>query len=624
MELRILGPLEVHVGGERLFVSGTKRQAVLGALLLADGAPVQIDRLLDTVWGSKTPPTAVKQIRNATSDLRRLHPRLAANLRLAGDGYQLVLDGCQVDATTFAQRAVEARKLLAEGRMEQALGGLRSALSLWRGPVLGGIDRPALQARTAALNELRLVTMEQRVELELAAENHQSLLGELSAWAAEHPLRERLVAQFMLALHHSGAQARALMVFEQTRRILKEELGVSPGVEMQEAYRQILQGVRSAVRGKSMQFGRNNLPPCVAHFTGRAREQRVMQEAGRLPQAKGRPVRSAPAVIAIDGMAGIGKTALALHAAHQLTPSYPDAQLFVDMQAYAMAGRPRDPATALGILLSGLGVPSEHIPLRVEERRAMWCRLLADRRALIVLDNVIDTDQTLPLLPTAPGSLTVVTSRNRLTNLMATFHLTLPEMSRSEGRALFGRIVGDERPHREPATVEYIVDLCGGLPLAIRLVAAKLRHRPGWSVSYLASRLGVDRQWMATLESEGSSIAEVFRQSYEGLGAAQQRVFRLLGQVPADRIEARAIAARAGLSTVHAEWLLESLVDAHLLRVSGTGRYDIHELVHTYAAQLAGPTYDTYGKRAEERLAAVPEIGGEFPHQQVPDLRGAV
>ncbi|GAA1928190.1 hypothetical protein GCM10009753_72400 [Streptantibioticus ferralitis] len=607
-----MGPLEVYVGSERFDVSGAKRQAVLGALLLASAAPVSIDRLIDTVWGPETPATAVKQIRNATSDLRRLHPRLAENLRLAGDGYQLALDGCRVDAATFPRRVVEARKLLAEGRTEQALGGLRSALSLWRGPVLGGLDRPALQAQIAALNELRLVTMEQRVELELEVENHQSLLGELSAWVAEHPLRERLVAQFMLALHRSGAQARALTVFEQTRRTLKEELGVSPGVEMQEAHRCILRGVQPASRKKSLLLGRSNLPPRSLHFTGRAREQRVMDEAGRISQTKSRPLRSAPVVIAIDGMAGIGKTTLALHAAHQLTPFYPDAQLFVDMQAFAMADRPRDPGTALGILLSGLGVPPEHIPRRMDERVAVWRRLLADRRALIVLDNVTDTNQTLPLLPTAPGCLTVVTSRNRLTSLMTTRHLTLPEMSHSEGRALFGKIVGDERPLREPAAVEYIVDLCGGLPLAIRLAAAKLRHRPSWSASHLASRLGVGWQWMATLEAEGGGIAEVFRQSYEGLDAAQQRIFRLLGQVPADRIEARNMAALAGLSVVHTDRLLESLVDAHLLSASGPACYGIHGLIHAYAAQLAGATHETHVERAEVCLAAVSGVGSEI------------
>ncbi|MEU0333640.1 BTAD domain-containing putative transcriptional regulator [Streptomyces sp. NPDC006193] len=605
MELRILGPLELYVGSARLFVSGAKRQAVLGALVLAGGAPIPIDRLIDTVWGAQPPATAVKQIRNATSDLRRLHPRLAENLRLAGDGYQLVPDGCQVDAVTFLQRAAEARKSLAAGRAEEALAGLRSALALWRGPVLAGLDRPALQAQIAALDELRLVTMEQRVELELAAGNHQALLGELATWVAEHPLRERLVAQFMLALHRSGAQADALTLFERTRKVLKEELGVSPGTDMQEAHRQILQGFRPDSRSHAMRHGRNNLPPAAAHFTGRAREQRVIQEAGRIPQVKGQPLRSAPAVIAIDGMAGIGKTALALHAAHRLTPSYPDAQLFVDMQAYAMTDRPRDPGTALGILLTGLGVPPESVPGRLDERIALWRRLLADRRALIVLDNVTDTRQTLPLLPASPGSLTVVTSRNRLTNLMATQHLTLQEMSQSEGRALFGKIVGDDRPHREPAAVEHIVDLCGGLPLAIRLAAAKLRHRPGWSASHLASRLGASGQWMTTLQAEGGSVAEVFRQSYEGLGAAQQDVFRLLARVPADRIEARTVAARCGLPVARAEQLLESLVDAHLLSASGPARYSIHELVHSFAAQLAGTVAEPFPERAEECLAAV-------------------
>ncbi|MEV8597868.1 BTAD domain-containing putative transcriptional regulator [Streptomyces sp. NPDC052012] len=568
-------------------MSGAKRQAVLGALLLADGSPVSIDRLIDIVWGPEAPPTAAKQIRNAISDLRRILPGLGEVLQLAGDGYRLALDGCRVDARRFTRRAAEARQHLAEGRREQALDGFRAALADWRGPVLGGLDRPALQAQIAALDELRLVVMEQRVELELETRNEKSILGELSVWVNDHPLRERLVAQFMLALHRSGAQARAVTVFERTRRILREELGVSPGTELQKAHRLILGGIPRATPKKNISFSRNNLPAVAAHFTGRAREQRIMQEVGRSAQTRPPARGSGPEIIAIDGMAGMGKTTLALRAAHRLTPLYPDAQLFVDLQGHAPAGGPREAGAALAMLLSELGVPPEGIPRGLEERVAVWRRMLAGRRALIVLDNVTDTNQARPLLPAAPGCLTVVTSRNRLMNLMASCHLTLQEMSQSEGRALFGKIVGDDRPLREPGAVEDVVELCGGLPLAIRLAAAKLRHRPSWSVAYLASRLRVGRQWMVTLEAQGDSLAEVFRQSYRGLGEDQRHIFRLLGHVPAGAIDARVVAAIARLSVPHAERLLESLVDAHLLSASGPDRYAIHELLHSYAAQLA-------------------------------------
>ncbi|MCZ9343690.1 hypothetical protein NGM37_38670, partial [Streptomyces sp. TRM76130] len=171
-------------------------------------------------------------------------------------------------------------------------------------------------------------------------------------------------------------------------------------------------------------------------------------------------------------MAGIGKTTLAVHAANEFTPLYPDAQLFVDMGACTMDDRSLDPKMALGALLSGLGVPPRGIPAGLEERAATWRQLVADRRALILLDNVADTSQILPLLPGVPSCLTIVTSRTRLTDLMSTCQLTLQEMPRAECRELFGRIVGDNRPLEEHEAVDVIVDVCGRLPLAIRLAAA--------------------------------------------------------------------------------------------------------------------------------------------------------
>jgi DNA-binding SARP family transcriptional activator len=588
LEYRILGLLEMWCGQEQLGLSGKKRQTVLGALLLADGMPVSLNRLIDAVWGHQAPVTAVKQIRNATSDLRKTHPEIARRLTLVGDGYRLAMDGCRLDSTQFTAHAVRGRELRDKGCPAEALEEFRAALSLWRGPALAGLESPALRAQTAGLEELRLALMEERMELELAQGAHESVLGELSVWVAENPLRERLVAQLMLALYRSGAQARALTVYEQTRKTLKGELGVSPGAELQELHRHILLSQLPPPPRTIPVPPCNNLPADVLHFTGRDPERRLLNQVAHDHATVGRPPAAAPAVIAIDGMAGIGKTTLAVHAAYACTPLYPDAQLFVDMGACAVDDRPLGPKAALGALLSGLGVPPSGIPAGLEERAATWRRLIADRRALIVLDNVADTHQILPLLPGAPSCLTIVTSRARLTDLMATCQLTLQEMSPTEGRELFSRIIGDERARAEREAVDMIVDVCGRLPLAIRLAAAKLRHRPSWSVSHLASRLTGGGQRLATLEAEDGGLTEVFRQSYEGLTPGQQRVFRLLGQLPGDHIETHIVAGLARVSLGYADTLLESLVDAHLLSTSTPGRYVIHELLHAYAVHLAG------------------------------------
>ncbi|MFI9819140.1 BTAD domain-containing putative transcriptional regulator [Streptomyces sp. NPDC052013] len=583
---------------------------VLSALLLADGKPVPLNRLIDAVWEHRAPITAAKQIRNAASDLRRLHPELAERLTLVGDGYRLRLDGCRLDSDRFVEQTSRARELRRAGRLEEAREEFRGALLLWRGTALTGLTSPVLRAQIAGLDELRLAVMEERIELDIALGDHESVIGELSAWVAENPLRERLVAQLMMALYRSGAQARALTVYEQTRRVLKEELGVSPGAELQELHRHILLSDLPA-SPRTLPVARyNNLPAGAVHFTGRVPERRLLSEVVHRHGAGGHSYSAAPPVIAIDGMPGSGKTALALHAAHEFTPLYPDAQLCVDMAACAVEGRPLDPKAALGALLSGLGVLPDSVPVGVEERAAMWRRLLADRRALILLDNVADTQQIVPLLPGAPHCLTIVTSRTRLTDLMATCQLTLQEMSLTEGRELFGRIVGDERVRQERDAVDLVVEVCGGLPLAIRLAAAKLRHRPSWSVAYLASRLATGRQPLRLLEAEDGGLTEVFRQSYEGLTPSQQRVFRLLGRLPGDHIETHNVAGLAGLSLMHADTLLESLVDAHLLTTSTPGRYVVHELLHAYAVQLAGeaaldPVPHRSGLRAEP-VQAVP------------------
>lgn len=638
LEFRILGPLEIRVEEERLKLSGSKRQIVLSALLLADGTPVSLDRLIDAVWGQHAPATAAKQIRNATSDLRRIHPELGRMLARVGDGYQLHADEGQLDSRRFIRQAAKARQLLQEGDSAEALGEFRSALSLWRGPALTGLGAPALQAQVARLGELRLAVMEECVQLELAHGLHQSVVGELSVWVAEHPLRERLVAQLMLALYRSGAQARALNLYEQTRQTLRSELGVSPGPELQEIHRYILVNDQlSPGHDLSSSLWRNNLPAGTVHFAGRLREQRFLRESvrahadraaapsGRAPSGKAPsgktpsgpaasgPPASGPAaspapapptagavsgIVAIDGMPGVGKTALAVHTAHQLTEAYPDAQLFVDMRAWTVDDRPLDSATALGVLLSGLGVTPGAIPAGLEERSAIWRRMLADRRVLILLDNVADTRQILPLLPGTPGCLTIVTSRYRLTDLMPTDHLTLQELSADEGRALFRTIAGDKRTLAEREAVDDVVDICGRLPLAIRLAATKLRHRPSWTVSYLASRLATGRQRLATLDTEDGGLTEAFRQSYQGLAPEQRRVFRLLGQLPGDLIDVGNVAGLAGLPAVHTDLLLESLVDAHLLHAMAPGRYRMHELLHAYAAELAGEL----GRLADGRL----------------------
>jgi DNA-binding SARP family transcriptional activator len=589
-EFRILGSLEFCAKGRQVRLRGKKRQIVLSALLLADGKPVPLSRLVDAVWDQFPPTTASKQIRNAVSDLRRILPAWTGSLVTpVADGYRLDLGSAVLDSAIFNRHTEAARGHLAERRSDDAVAEFRAALSLWRGPALAGLASPALQAQLVHLDEQRLAVLEECADLELAQGKYKSLIGELSRFAAEYPFRERLVALQMLALCRSGEQARALAIYEEMRQILEEELGVEPGPELRELRRRIMASdlvvplPRREHAGPSVSC--NSLPGNVGHFTGRGAELAGLLDAVRAHRGDG---QAAPAVVAIDGMAGVGKTALAVVASRELAHAYPDAQLFVDLHGHTAGQHPLDTVSALSALLCVLGVQTGRTPPSLDERCAMWRHLLADRRVLIILDNVASAAQISALLPGGPNCLTLVTSRHRLAGLDYTHQLSLSELPVAESRELFGRVLGDERALAEPEAVEAVVEQCGHLPLAIRIAARRLRHRPTWRIAHFAVRLADFKRRLAELSTEDGSMAEVFDVSYRRLAPEHQRLFRLLGLTVGPDIDAQGVADLTGLGPARAEHLMEGLVDAHLLQGVAPGRYRMHELLRAYCTQLAG------------------------------------
>jgi DNA-binding SARP family transcriptional activator len=613
-EFRVLGPLELWVQGTQRRLRGTKQQIVLATLLLANGKQVPLSRLAEAVWGEDAPATATKQIRNAISDLRRLLAGAAFAITPVADGYKLDIAGSVLDATAFARRVDRARQLRDNGSSADSAAEFRAALSLWSGPALAGLYSAALEPQLVSLDEQRLAVLEECVELELALGRHESLISDLSIWVAEHPLRERLVAQLMLTLYRSGAGAHALAVFERTRRTLQRELGVRPGPELEQLHRRIMANdLALRLPPRPHTAGApwcSNLPGSVAHFTGRRTELRQLRDILRAHDA-GNP--AAPVIIAIDGLPGVGKTALAVRLCHEVTPAYPGAQLFIDLHGYALRHPVLDPFPALATLLGAMGVPAERVPPTLEARSAMWRGQLADRRALVILDNVASTAQIGPLLPATPGCLAVVTSRHRLTGLHYTFQLSVHELSRAEGRSLFGRVVGDQRPLAEPDAVDTVAQQCGRLPLAIRVAATKLRHRPAWAVAYLASRLADDRRRLAELGTEDGGAADTFALSYERLAPIHQWLFRLIGMMRGPVISSQDVAGLADLPTAHIEHLLEGLVDTHLLQEVTPGRYQLNELVRAYSAQLATPRTAAADDGARAAAASQPSRPASRP-----------
>ncbi|UOX89992.1 tetratricopeptide repeat protein [Amycolatopsis sp. FBCC-B4732] len=587
MRFGVLGPLEVTDGDRRLPLGGPKQQKVLAALLLAHGHVVPIETLVDVVWESEPPPSAEKQVRNAVSNLRGALGGNGHVIEYASRGY--VLAAGTLDAIDFTSRLQLAREMRKTSRMADAVDEFRSALGMWRGAVLAGLECPALAPQITGLQEQRLAAYEECVALELELGRHRQLTDELTRWAEEHPLRERLAAQLMVAWHRSGTPAQALLAYKRIENALGEQLGIAPGPELKRLREQVT-NTPSAPAAEQW-TPRNDLPRDISYFTGR----RPALE--RILSVSARTAGGTVVISAIDGMAGVGKTTLAVHVAHRLAGRFPDAQLFVDLNAHTPGRTPMSPSAALEKLLRALGLGTEVIPPELEDRSALWRAQLARRRVLVVLDNAADTAQIKPLLPGSTQSLALVTSRHRLTNLDANL-VSLDVMPLADARELFVKVVGDDRPLADPGATEEVLRLCGCLPLAIRIAGARLRHRTAWTTSFMAARLRDDHRRLEELETGDLSVAAAFSLSYEQLPDDEKHAFRMAGVAPGADVEPHAVAALTGCAPEEAERKLENLVDAHLLQQTIPARYRFHDLIRAHAAKLSAAADSEAGRRA--------------------------
>ncbi|MDI6102083.1 BTAD domain-containing putative transcriptional regulator [Actinoplanes sp. NEAU-A12] len=533
LRFRLLGPVQITDDGVPVPGIAPRHRAVLAYLLLHAGRVIPMERLIDAMWGYDQPDTARSQIHAAITALRRAGAR---------DVLQTRPGGYLADARTDVH---EFDDLVAAGQLREALG-------LWRGEALADVHAHYVASSRALLDDRRLAVVERLMESALEAGQHDGVLDELAAHVAANPLRERLAGQLVLALHRSGRQADALAAARAYRSVLAEEQGLDPGPAFAEVEKAVLAGMPSG-RGRSF------LPYDVPDFTGRADELSRLVTGG---QSK---------VITIDGMAGVGKTTLAVHAAHRLADRFPGGQFFIDLRAH-------EPLSALETLLRQAGI--NDMPPGLAERSALWRAELSARRAVVVIDNAADGAHVRPLLPGATESLLLITSRRRLVDLDGARALSMEVLPAGDATALFAGIVG-ERAAAEPEAVREVLELCGHLPLAIRIAGARLQHRPRWTVSYLAGRLR-----LADLATSERSVAAAFTVSYEQLDPAEQRMFRLLGPAPGRDIEPHAAAALADLPVPEAEDLLENLLDAHMLVQREPGRYTMHDLLREHARSL--------------------------------------
>jgi DNA-binding SARP family transcriptional activator len=601
--------LEVWAGDRQLPLGGALQQRILTALLLETGRAVPVTRLIEAAWGEKPPATARHQVRKAVAELRVRIPGGASMILTEGSGYRARVATEQLDLSMFAHWAQRAKAARAEGDLERAAECLRSALGLWRGPLANDGHGRVLSAAAAGLEEDRLAIVEELFDVRLALGESRQVIGDLRALAEAHPLRESIQAQLMLALYRSGRQAEALAEYSRIRTLLADELGIDPGPELSGLHQRILRASPELSTPEACAEESNpptppwlhgpskapcTLPYDLPDFSGRARELQELLESAR------REVGSR--IVAVDGMGGSGKTALAVHAAHQLAGEYPDGRLYIDLRSFTPGEKPLPPEAVVAVLLRSLGVPGTLIPDDAHARFVLWKKTMETQRLIVLLDNAADASQIRPLLPASSRGLIVITSRSRMLDIDGAHWISLGTLEPEDSRVLLARTLGEERMAAEPEATEALAEMCGHLPLALRIATARLRNRPRWTIRYFVSRLQGESRLLEELRSSERSVAMTIRLSYQALNEDQARAFRFLGLHPGADIDVYTAAAVLLVTPDEAEEILERLLDMHLLRQQEVGLYSFHDLVRSFALSLWNIPMSHEGRTVLEQL----------------------
>ncbi|TDU76914.1 BTAD domain-containing putative transcriptional regulator [Streptomyces sp. KS 21] len=610
LQFDVFGPLTVRRNGELLEIPQAKHRVVLAALLLRANRTLTAEELIQQLWGGEPPLTARKTLQGYIARLRKV---LGADVVVSrASGYAIAIDGERLDLDRFNLLLHKAE--LSVEPAERA-GLFRSALEQTNGTPLVDIPSEYLhQGDGAALLERWLNATESWADAEMAVGRCAEVLPRLRALVSEHPFRESAWGRLMTALYKAGRQGEALATYQEARRLLSEELGVEPGEELRAAHRQILAGPAARSDGEPdpaprapAGSGSGNggggggprrvagaaepaaspytLPPRLAEFARPGIEAELIQRLRDV--SRDGAERTVPQTLNLYGAAGVGKTTMAVRVAHAVSPVFPDGQLYVELQR---GDGFREPADVLGELVRALGVAPGAVPAEFAERVALYRGLLSHRRVLIVLDGARDEAQVRPLLPASPTCAAVVTSLEMLSTLGGTRHVRLGLLSAEESREILARIVGRERVAAEEGAAQDLVRYCGRLPLAIRIVGARLLERPHWRLETLARRLESDRRRLDELVVGDLGVRESLAVGYAALDAPERRAFRLLSLLEMASFPVRVAAAALGLPDDRAEETLERLTAQHLLDadfVKGSGvRFSYHPLVRLYAREL--------------------------------------
>jgi DNA-binding SARP family transcriptional activator/Tfp pilus assembly protein PilF len=609
VDFGLLGPLLIREDGRPVAVSAPRQRVLLAALLLSAGRVVSVDALAETLWHGQPPTGARGALHSAIQRLRSaLGPGGPALITTRPPGYVLELGDGGFDVRQFGVLAARGQAAAQAGSWVQAADLLREALGLWRGEALADIPSELLRAREVPpLDDERLQVLGLRIDADLQLGRHGEVVAELRQLAAAHPLLEHFHAQLMLALYRSGRQGDALTAYQDARRVLAQELGIDPGPELKDLHQRILAadpgllaipaGQPPATTAAAAPSGPGGawqpvvprqLPVATRHFAGRAGALKAL--AGLVAET-GEASR-AVVISAIEGTAGIGKTTLAVHFAHQVAEQFPDGQLYVNLRGFDPDGPPMAPDEAIRMFLAALGTPPDQIPAALDAQAALYRSLLAGRRMLVLLDNARNTDQVRPLLPASPGCLVLVTSRSQLTSLIAAegaYPLTLDLLTATEAGELLARRLGPERVAAEAAAADELIELCARLPLALSITGARAASQPALPLASVAADLRDAGGRLDALDAGhgAANVRAVFSCSYQQLDTTAARIFRLLGLHPGPDIAAPAAASMAGVPLRQARAALAELARAHLLAEPAPGRFAFHDLLRAYAAERA-------------------------------------
>jgi DNA-binding SARP family transcriptional activator/tetratricopeptide (TPR) repeat protein len=637
VEFALLGPVRAWRGGRELDLGPVKQQAVLARLVLRPEVTVSQQELLDGVWG----PAAAGMGRSVVPGyVHRLRACLQGSgsgsssapgadgsgggapdgvmgsvmdsvIRSDRSGYRFARESADVDVDVDVARldatAAVARRAKETLDLAAAVDAYRSALDLYRGEPLSGLPGPFAEAERARLVQHRLALTQETLECQIWQGLYTAAVGELSALCAMHPHDESFAALLMRALYGCGRQAEALDVFMSMRVRLVEDLAVEPGDELSRIQQAVLRrddavlihpsasghsagglassgsalGLTASPTSDSIQpvrRSRNDLPADVGELVGRA---------AQIAQLTSVDDSVAVWLGVVDGVAGVGKTAMAVRAAWSMRERFPDGCLFVDLHGHSHGREPLTPQRALRRLLRSVGADDVDDVDDLDELAASWRSATSALRLLLMLDDASGAGQVRPLLPTGSGSTVLVTSRRRLTGLDADCRISLQPLDIDDAVALLRRIVGEMRTDQEPDATRELARLCDGLPLALRIAGARLQNRSSWTLGHFVSRLIDDERRIGELAAEDRSVEAAFQLSYDQLSETQRRAFRVVGLSPTVEFDQVALAAMLGWAPQDAESVLESLVDASLVQQPAVGRYRMHDLVAAHARRMS-------------------------------------